>query len=727
MNPVVLAIAIHNHQPRGNWERVFRKACEQCYEPFVGLLESNPWFVCGLHYSGCLLEWMDEHRPDIPERLRALADRGQVEPIGGGYYEPIFTMLPERDRQGQVKSFSQYLLKRLGRPVAGLWLPERVWEQGLVSTLADCGIGYTIVDDAHFKAAGLRPPDIRGYYLTEDQGRLLRVFASDENLRYWIPFAEPEQSIRYLASFAREGRIPVVCYGDDGEKFGLWPETFDHCYKNKWLEKFFEAFKANAGWLHLRKPGDVIAELPPEGKVYLPDSSYREMTEWALPAEALTEYEDLHHSLAQANLADRARPFMRGGTWRNFKTKYVAAARMYARMMEASELAERACGGAKRNSRALASSARRAPLGAARRSLYQGQCNCAYWHGVFGGLYLPQLRRAVYADLIRSNRASERALGGLPPVEKEDFDFDGEPELKLNARSLAAYLKPGLGGRCYELDLKDAALNLLATMHRQKEAYHRKVVEFAGKQSQGVETIHALTRFKQPGLEKRLVYDPTPRDSLIDHILPPHGGPDDAQKCLLPELGDFVEGPYEILPRRGKAGAAVVMQRDGAVRGERAGRLRIRKKVSLGENPPLLAAEYELSALGERGISGVRFAVEFNIAISDEEGGNQRFYHAPDSGRAGLGRAEGKFDETAAPESRKLVGLADDWLGVDVRLETSEPATVWLFPIQTVNQSESGFELNYQCNCVYFVWPLDLAPGSTWRCTLGLTARARSS
>jgi alpha-amylase len=721
MNPVVLAIVIHNHQPRGNWDRIFRKACDQCYDPFVGLLESNSWFVCGLHYSGCLLEWMDEHRPDIPERLRALVERGQVEPIGGGYYDPIFTMLPERDRRGQVESFSRYLVERLGRPVSGLWLPERVWEQSLVPTLADCGITYTVLDDAHFKSAGLRPPDIRGYYLTEDQGRLLRVFASDENLRYWIPFAEPEQSIRYLAGFAREGRRPVVCYGDDGEKFGLWPETFDHCYKNKWLERFFAALKANADWLHLKKPGDVIAELPAEGKVYLPDSSYREMMEWALPAEALAEYEDVWNKLRQTDLAERVRPFLRGGTWRNFKTKYVAAARMYARMMEASELAERAGAASKRRRDT------HAPLLTARRSLYQGQCNCAYWHGVFGGLYLPQLRRGVYADLIRSIRASEQALGGLPAVEQGDFDLDGAPELKLNAPLLAAYLKPGQGGRCYELDLKDAALNLLATMHRQKEAYHRKVVEFAGKQTRGVETIHALMRFKQPGLEKHLVYDPSPRDSLIDHILPLHGGPDEAQKCQLPELGDFVEGAYEVMPRRGKAVAAVVMRRDGAVRGEHGGRLRIRKKVSLREEPPALVAEYELSSLDEPGISGVRFATEFNVAISDEEGGNQRFYFAPANGRAGPGGAEVKFDETAAVESQKSVGLGDDWLGLDVRLEASQAATIWLFPIQTVNQSEAGFELNYQCNCIYFVWPLDLPAGSTWRCTVTLTAKGRSS
>ena len=36
----------------------------------------------------------------------------------------------------------------------------------------------------------------------------------------------------------------------------------------------------------------------------------------------------------------------------------------------------------------------------ARRALYRGQCNCPYWHGAFGGIYLPHLRNAIYNQLI---------------------------------------------------------------------------------------------------------------------------------------------------------------------------------------------------------------------------------------------------------------------------------------------------------------------------------------
>ena len=34
------------------------------------------------------------------------------------------------------------------------------------------------------------------------------------------------------------------------------------------------------------------------------------------------------------------------------------------------------------------------------RALFRGQCNCAYWHGVFGGVYLFHIRAANYANLL---------------------------------------------------------------------------------------------------------------------------------------------------------------------------------------------------------------------------------------------------------------------------------------------------------------------------------------
>ena len=93
-----LVLLIHAHQPCGNFESVFEKAYDSCYLPFLELLEKHPVVHVGLHYSGPLLTWIAENRPDYFPLVRKLADRGQVEMVGGGFYEPILVSIPPKDQ-----------------------------------------------------------------------------------------------------------------------------------------------------------------------------------------------------------------------------------------------------------------------------------------------------------------------------------------------------------------------------------------------------------------------------------------------------------------------------------------------------------------------------------------------------------------------------------------------------------------------------------------------------
>src|SRR5690606_6223123 len=109
---------------------------------------------------------------------------GRVEILGGGFYEPILTMIPHRDRVGQIQSYSHYLEDLFEQPIRGAWIAERVWEQHLVSALVEAGIEFTVLDDFQFQRAGAAADDLFGYYLTEDEGHLLKVFPNSESMRY---------------------------------------------------------------------------------------------------------------------------------------------------------------------------------------------------------------------------------------------------------------------------------------------------------------------------------------------------------------------------------------------------------------------------------------------------------------------------------------------------------------------------------------------------------------
>ena len=282
---ISLALALHNHQPVGNFGWVIAEVFEQAYLPMVEALERHPSVRVALHYSGPLLDWLRAERPGFLATLRVLADRGQVEIMGGGWDEPILVALPERDRVGQLRRMGDELETTFGARPTGAWLAERVWEPDLPTSLVAGGYTWTILDDAHFRAAAIPEDDLWGPYVTEDQGRLITVFGTEQGLRYRIPWRNVDEVIAYLRDHATEDGSRVGMMGDDGEKFGSWPTTWAHCWGDgDWVEQFFDALEANSDWLTTVTPSGWLAEHRPIGRVYVPTGSYAEMGEWALPA-----------------------------------------------------------------------------------------------------------------------------------------------------------------------------------------------------------------------------------------------------------------------------------------------------------------------------------------------------------------------------------------------------------------------------------------------------------
>ena len=156
-------------------------------------------------------------------------------------------------------------------------------------------------------------------------------------LRYTIPFQPPEKTIEYLRSIAEDGEERLVVFADDGEKFGIWPGTYEHCYENGWLESFFQELEANADWINLIHMTETLEQTPPLGRIYLPTASYREMMEWAMPARAIHEYDKFENILKEQNLHEAYKVFVRGGFWRNFMVKYPESNNMHKKMIHVSQ------------------------------------------------------------------------------------------------------------------------------------------------------------------------------------------------------------------------------------------------------------------------------------------------------------------------------------------------------------------------------------------------------
>jgi len=705
--PLRLVLVLHNHQPIGNFDHVFEQAYQDSYLPFLDVFERFDGLPIALHTSGSLMEWLAERRPEYVDRLAALVAAERLEIVGGPYYEPIMTMIPPCDRIGQIQSYTQWLEDRIGGKVRGMWMPERVWEQSLTPDVVRAGMVYTLLDDSHFKKAGLDEEQLYGYYVTEDQGDVLRVLPGSERLRYTIPFAPPHETIDYLRDVAQKRPGAVVFFGDDGEKFGTWPGTRAHCYDNGWLSQFFETLQANSDWIKVTTPGEAIDSTPPLGKVYIPEGSYREMTEWSLPAAKLNSLQDVQHEFEESGQWSKVTPFIRGGYWRNFKVKYPETNDMYARMQMVS----------RRLQEMLQSGAEGELIESAQRELYRGQCNCSYWHGAFGGAYLPHLRNAVYNHLIAADNLLDQYEGRgwrsdqQPWVEltPDDYNLDGRPDVRIANNRLNALVAPADGGHIYELDVKSICHNLLASLARRPESYHRQVLRGPSDDADGVTSIHDRVVFKQEGLNERLGYDAWPRRSLIDHFFAADVAAESVASGQADEKGDFLRAPYEAKLRRSEGRVQLQLSREGVVSGRH---VRLTKGITLNSSDATLEIGYYMENLPAD--IGLNLAPELNFA-GMPSGADDRFF------RDGNGNELGQLGAQLDLQGATQLNLVDQWLGLEVGLSFDQPTAVWTYPVETVSQSEGGFELVHQSVAVVPHWIVVPDSEGRWSATMRLS------
>ncbi len=721
MRSVIFTFTTHNHQPLGNFDYVFEEAYAKSYRPFFELASQYP-IRFATHFSGILLDWIESHHPEHIERLRAMVARGQLEMISGGFFEPILAVIPPHDQQAQIALLTERIERLFGqagsspwRAPLGMWLAERVWEEPLASVLHDAGMRYVLLDDTHFLQAGLREEDLSGYYVTEDLGKTLAVFPISKALRYTIPFVPVDETLRVLRDMASEAGSNIVSFADDGEKFGVWPATYDRVYgtsdRDGWLEEFFRKLAENAAWIRMMQPGEVLDALPPKGRIYLPNASYAEMNEWALPtAETTRKYEDFLGRLealphAQESKTDLA--FVRGGYWRNFLAKYPEINHLHKHMLRTS-------------ARCAAARARGLDITKAERELLASQCNDPYWHGVFGGAYLPNLRDANFSALVRADRRLDEAeqLSGVR-MEARDVDCDGADEIVLESRELLLFVKPSLGGMIAEIDFKGVAndprsFNAMNIMSRREEAYHRKLKHAAqnSARTDGTKSIHDMIEAKEPGLDKLLIYDAYRRGSLIEHFFAPGVTADDLRINRYEELGDFVTSACDWSYT--DAEHKLTLSRSGTVTLHgRKHHVKVEKALTM-EGGHIIVI-YRLTNESDEPVR-LCFASEWAFSLLAPVAPD-RYFEAN-----GVRLAEAQMNSTGSVIGGHLK-MVDEYLGLAIALEAPKASEIIRFPLESVSTSEAGFERIYQGSILMPVWTLDLPADGEWetRMTVAIT------
>ena len=706
MRKFQLVMLVHAHQPVGNFESVLEVSYTHCYLPYVELLEKHPAVRLGLHFSGCLLEWLDRAHPEYVARLRAMVERGQVEIVGGGFYEPVLISIPREDRQRQLELLAAYVQEKLGKRPRGAWLTERVWEPGLPSSLAPAGVGYTLIDDNQFMSAGFEPQQLFGAYTAEDTGHVVKLIPGLKELRYLIPFHEPHETIDFLRRAAQEHPGGFAAIGDDYEKFGGWPETYKTCYTDGWLERFYRAIEENSDWLEMAPPGEAVDRSVPLGRADLPDASYVEMMEWALPTKARLRLQSIK---VEFQSRPEVQQFLRGATWRGFFTKYPESNLLHKKMLHVSQKLHRI-----EKSRRRDESFQRG-RDEARRNLLRSQCNDAYWHGIFGGLYSPHLRTELWRSLIRAESFVDGTLhrtADYADLARLDFDADGREEVYFTSERYAGLLKPSDGGTFAALDYRPTATALINSLARRPESYHRHL---AGGETHGVMTIDGQIRVKEEGLERWLHYDRWARSCFRVLIFSKEKTADDYARIDLDEDASVAGGEFRVV---GADPLHAVL-----ARAEDSEPWYTAKKFTFshtGDGGFEIACDVTLEHRGDSHASA-QFGIEtvFNFLAPDAPDRYIEFAGQRHPLRyAGVASApDRKAPEVNIPE----VGIVDLWQQVEVRITAPGARDFWISPIEAVSDSEGGFERVYQGSQILAVWAAELEPHSTWNGRLVVT------
>lgn len=661
--PTKLLFGVHAHQPVGNFPEVLDDAHQRCYGPFLRCMARFPDFPFAIHCSGWLLEYLIQHFPDDLRLLRDMVHRGQAELFGAGDTEPVLAVIPSQDRLGQIRALSDRLERHFGVRPTGAWLTERVWEATVVPSLADAGIQYVTVDDYHFFCTGKSSADLDGFYSTDEDGRRLDLFPISEDLRYRFPFSPADDTIRYLEGLANERDDRAAVYFDDIEKFGIWPETYHWVYEQGWLEQFVQGV-LNSPLVTPMRYRDYHDRYRTRGVVYIPTTSYIEMNEWTLPASAAHRYADLVQAEKNAGRYDDHKPFIRGGIWKNFLSRYPESNWMHKRML-----------GLSRRVQSL-------PAGKATpdiiTALYEAQANDAYWHGLFGGLYLPHLRRAIYQAIVRL----EGLLDAQQPREamyREDLNFDGVDEVVLRNKSLQLIVRPQFGASLGELDVYPLSYNLADTLARQEEHYYRRISadnkNRTGNQAAshgGILSPHERMTFKHDVNFADLQPDPFPRGLFLD----------------------FWNHDGHLVSYRFEDGDS---SREGLIFKAHNLGFGLIKNYRLDHET--LIVEYLFQSPDGNHHQG-EFSTQINVSMPSANG---------PAGRVVIdGEIGGGFGSTYERDDLSGLVLSDDILGGALHWTLSPPAHLHAEPHHTVSQSEDGFEKIMQAFTLRLRWPVSI-------------------
>ncbi|HEX6567890.1 MAG TPA: DUF3536 domain-containing protein [Acidimicrobiales bacterium] len=147
--------------PHHDWNE---RVTAECYRPngWARILDDHGRIVdivdnyerLSFNVGPTLLSWLETHAPETYGRIVA-ADRAGRRAIAQAYGHAILPLCNDRDLRTHIRWGLADFRHRFGRPAEGMWLPETAVDDRVLATLAEEGVGFTILAPAQI--AAVRP------------------------------------------------------------------------------------------------------------------------------------------------------------------------------------------------------------------------------------------------------------------------------------------------------------------------------------------------------------------------------------------------------------------------------------------------------------------------------------------------------------------------------------------------------------------------------------------
>jgi hypothetical protein len=404
-----MILGSHAHVPSGADEKEFEFVYEKKMRPFVTNLYRYSNIRAVLHYSGVLLYWVERTHPEFFMLIEDMVSRKQAEILSGGFYDPMFPLMPPQDRIGQMELLTTYLRKHFGKRPLGCWIPGMAWEQNLASSLSAGDMSYTFLSQDQFVQAGIQAEEIFSPCISEDQGKIVTIFPVSTSI-------EKELAEKSFSQVFIEFKKQIE------ENYGYLPDMVISVFPDKISCASEEA--PDTAW----------------NRFFEETSLSENLIETVLPLK-ITRGQKTFKKASFPNSASLDNFF----SPRRFIIDYCGAAGIYSKMIFTSVLINQIKGDKSRKQNA-------------REELWKAQDYSLFTPGKWQ-LY-NEHKKAAYSSLIRAEQLSREKGKFISSLIQYDFDFDGKTEYLFQDTVMNCYIQTK-GAGIFELDYIPKAWNYL--------------------------------------------------------------------------------------------------------------------------------------------------------------------------------------------------------------------------------------------------------------------------